>query len=197
MIPPIFFLSSSAEQTKGEDKELKELRELCGLEAIGGHMEVKEHDVFRFSYNDEAAKKRFDPYHCFDGQLIALKHVDGIRLVDTYWSDNTGGSFTIEEALSQGTLTFVCNLQDVEKANEDVGKYYDDTDWFNLSRQHGCYKEFAVRKGAKRSAAKMEESLKAQINDLDHDIQRKREQKERAERFLEQVKNGNLEGVYI
>ena len=70
-------------------------------------VQFKENDVFNFRYKPEEAKKRFEPYHCFDGTLVVKKYSDGkILLVDTYWSGGDSRTFTPEKAMSQGELTF-------------------------------------------------------------------------------------------
>ena len=42
-------------------------------------------DVYSFQYNDAEVKKRFEPYHCFDEQLIVKKRNGKLILKDTYW----------------------------------------------------------------------------------------------------------------
>ncbi len=103
------------------------------------------------------------PNHCFDGQLIACKHGDGLRLEDTYWNSGDNRVFTLEEALRLGTLEFVCNLNDVEKSHKSDLKYYDNKDIFDLSYQHHCYESYYRRKGAKRSKTKMLETVNKKL----------------------------------
>lgn len=121
---------------------------------------IREGDVYRFSYHPEVlAKFRGDPYWCFDGQVVARKG----RLLDTYWmgaSWSESGDNRVVNPL-EGTLTFVCNLGDVQRIEEWEQRYYADEDVLNLSYQHGCYKRFAVRNGTQRSAAKMQAWLRA------------------------------------
>jgi hypothetical protein len=139
---------------------------------------VKEGDVFRFAFNEAelAARKPYDPRHCFDGQLVAVNRGGKIVLRDTYWAHwngrtnwsdqyneanqfgwagSDGRAFTEQQALAKGVLEFRFNLADIETASADVASYYDDADWFDISYQHGCYKRFVLKKGAKRSQAKM------------------------------------------
>jgi hypothetical protein len=103
---------------------------------------IREGDVFRFRYSDTT--KRFMPYHCFDGQLIAFKQPDGSLLLrDTYWlhacpdfkerSDTR--TFTEAEAREQGELAFVCNLGQTDRIEKYALPYYDEADVFDLS--HG------------------------------------------------------------
>lgn len=130
---------------------------------------MKNNDVYRFQYNDEQRKKIFMSDHCFDGQLVFR---DGM-LYDTYWGLDLRGldgrCFTPEEAVQHGELTFVCNLDEVAKVSEHAYPQYADEDSFNLSHQHGCYKYFAVRKGAKKSVAK-------QLAILDERVKRAKEE---------------------
>lgn len=104
------------------------------------------------------------PYHYFDGQLIARKNREGkFYLQDTYWGSGDT-TFTPKEASENGTLVFVCNLNETEKKG-DAYSYYDEKDIYNLSSQHGCYKDIRIRKGAKRSKAKMFEVINEKINE--------------------------------
>jgi hypothetical protein len=96
-------------------------------------MEIKLNDVYKFRYHEEVRnKKAFDPYWCFDGQLIVKENKNGLYLEDTYWSSDSR-KFTLEEALQDGILTFVCNLDDVIECREYNLQYYEDEDTFNLS----------------------------------------------------------------
>jgi superfamily II helicase len=111
-------------------------------------MEIKLNDVYSFQFNEEYIKTHFEPYHCFDGQLIVKNYNGELRLKDTYYS--TSKYFTLEELQSVGTLTFKCNLNDVETCRESDKMYYAKEDIINLSYQRGCYKWFVKKKGAKR-----------------------------------------------
>jgi hypothetical protein len=117
---------------------------------------LREGDVFRFDYSpEEYAKARGDLRWCFDGQLV----VRGARLVDTYWGlehgYSEGRSFTLAEAQARGTLTYVCNLSEVEPIRPDEYEHYADGDAFTLSHQNGCYKHFVKTRGAKKSVDKV------------------------------------------
>lgn len=118
-------------------------------------------DVFRFQYNEVERKKAAEGWagildHCFDGQLVW--HAERGFFHDTYWGfdvhDNSGVRFTLEEAERKGALTFVCNMNEVERIDERLYPQYADGDAFNLSHQHGCHKLYAIRRGAKKSLEK-------------------------------------------
>ena len=41
-------------------------------------MEIKLNDVYKFRYHEEVRNKKvFDPYWCFDGQLIVKENKNG------------------------------------------------------------------------------------------------------------------------
>ena len=150
--------------------------------------QINEGDVFNFSYKPEIREKMSYPDHCFDGQLVARKNSDGeIVLIDTYWG-SSDRHFTIGEAEEKGILTFRFNIGEVENTNEDVERYYKKEDWFNFSHQHGCYKRFVVRKGAKKDKEIMLNAIgeklrekHEKIKSLSWDIQRLGEDKARIE----------------
>lgn len=139
---------------------------------------MTEGDVFRFAYNDAARERaktsgwHSDLHWCFDGQLVCR---DG-RLCDTYWGLTWGGdggrSFTPAKAEAEGTLTFVCNLQDVETIHEGEYPLYADGDAFDLSHQHGCYKFYAKKRGAKKDRALMLAALRQKVTDARKTVER-------------------------
>lgn len=118
-------------------------------------------DVYRFVYSQaewERARSGLghgDLNWAFDGQLI---YRDGL-LCDTYWGldwrGDTGRRFHVAEAVAKGKLTFVCNINDVETIRDYEYELYAESDAFNLCHQHGCYKHFVKRKGAKRDPERM------------------------------------------
>lgn len=114
---------------------------------------MKVGDVFRFHYFERAKYSG----HCFDGQLVVMERYGGLVLCDTYWGfnrcDQDTKRFTPEQAEREGELTFVCNLGDVEEIKDYEAPLYADGDTFNLSHQHGCYRKWAKRKGARRDRA--------------------------------------------
>lgn len=157
-------------------------------------MELKVNDVYKFWYNEEWREKIFDPNWCFDGQLIVKQNRNGeLFLEDTYWyGSGENKCFTLEQALERGVLIFVCNLNDIELIKENELNYYADDDIFNLSRQHGCYKEFYKRKGTEKSSDKMEEVLKYKIQEIEHELEWKKDELKRSKEKLERVQNGDL-----
>lgn len=120
---------------------------------VGEVTELREGDVFRFSYHEEVRAGMFMPYHCFDGQLV----VRNGRLCDTYWGFDSGEprTFTLAEALAQGLLRFVVNLGDVTEIREGDQFLYDEADVFDLTHHAGYRRRFMLRKGAERSQARM------------------------------------------
>jgi hypothetical protein len=112
---------------------------------------LQEGNVYRFSYSEQARERwRTDPYWCFDGQLV----VRNGKLCDTYWSFGACGESRIVEP-SEGTLTFVCNLNDVREIQEYEKRHYMEADVFDLTHHHGHRKRFVVRKGAEPSAERI------------------------------------------
>jgi len=162
--------------------------------------EIKENNVFDFSYKPAVAKDIFEPRHCFDGQLLACKQKNGeIVLIDTYWGygwDQYNTKFSIEKAKDKGKLTFKCNLDEVDEISQHQLKYYADDDIVNLSYQHSCYKKFALKKGAKRSKEKMLKVLNKNISDAESNIKYAERTIKRSKKKIEQIEKGDME-VYI
>jgi hypothetical protein len=124
-------------------------------------IELKEGDVYRWRYTDEIIARRRGHvtsgtiYWCEDQQAI----VRNGTLYDTYWAGHRLSPCGDQHAknLADVELEFVCNWNDIEYIEPHAVKNYDAADVFDLSYQHGCYKYFAIKKGAKPStAAKLE-----------------------------------------
>lgn len=163
---------------------------------------IKPGDVFGL-YLSEKEKQKFEPYWCFDCQLVAQKTTKGeLVLVDTYWlhgfknDGNHTKKFTLERAQELGKLKFKCNLNKVDFINKDQTKYYNKNDIFNLSYQHRSYSRFAIKKGAKKDQKRMEQELECKIDWLDNKISCSKRQLDETRNSLAEVRKGNLD-VYI
>lgn len=122
-----------------------------------------ENDVYNFRYKPDEFKKRFEPYHCFDGILVVQKHNDKIYLVDTYWSTGDNKIFTPEKAISEGELTFLCNLDEMMDIKSSETVYYDDADIVELNIHAGHRNRFLIKKDTVRSQSKMLQVIKHKI----------------------------------
>lgn len=156
---------------------------------------MKINDVFDFRYNEKELKERFMLNHCFDGQLIVRQGREGkLILHDTFWGINNGESrqFEIEEAEKLGSLKFVTNLDDVEKIQEWEVNYYADEDVFNLSYQHGCYKFFVKKNGAKKSKDKMLSVIQRKIAEKRNELNSLASELEQLSVKRHRIENGDL-----
>ena len=162
---------------------------------------MRENDFFRFRYNKETRdKSSYDPYHCFDGQLVCRKMSDGkMYLVDTYWSSTyENRRFTEDAANEQGDLTFVVNLDDTEvhSLGPRIYDYYEENDIFDTSHQHNCYKQYRLRKGAKKSKSVMLMALGKKVSELRRQLTSISQDLERAGEMRAKIESGNLD-IYI
>lgn len=163
---------------------------------------IREGDVFRFSYSEAERKRRFEPYHCFDGQLVAFQRTSGMFLVDTFWlhglqDRHDSKCFTPTDAVKLGEITYVCNLNEVYNASENETNYFDDADVFNLSYQHGCYKNFVIRTGAVRSPEKMLRVIQERIESAQSDKSYAERSIERLSGFVEKINAGDISEIYL
>lgn len=139
---------------------------------------ARDGDVFGFAYSQESwdrAKSGLghgDLHWAFDGQLI---YRDGL-LCDTYWGlewrGDSGRSFTVADAQAKGELVYVCNLNDVEKIPDYDYELYAGGDAFNLSYQHGCYRHFVRRKGARKDKDRMTEAVHRKVQEARDELDR-------------------------
>jgi hypothetical protein len=152
-------------------------------------------DIYRWAYKNPPEHM---PYHC-RSQIAVF---DGERLWDTFWQigDSYGGghSWTPEEAEQELQLTFLANHADLESYGPDAHHYYDPQDVVDLRHPNRRDRSLVyVRKGARRSAEKMRETLNYTIELTNTDIEVARRRIERCYELLERINNGDLDDVYV
>lgn len=113
---------------------------------------LREGDIFRWSYRDPNTDNRsYGSYHCCS-RIAVVKNG---RLLDTYWSCASDGRSFGAEDLPKLELTRVGNFAELDHAKEYQADYYDDADIVNLNHANSTRDNFYLRKGAKKSQAKM------------------------------------------
>jgi metal-responsive CopG/Arc/MetJ family transcriptional regulator len=153
-------------------------------------------DVYNFKWNAEELNKRFSPYHCFDGTLIVKERSTGLYLEDTYWSGGDSKTFSLVDAQKQGTLTFICNLNEVEATNKVNEIYYEEEDFITLFIHAGYQNKYYIKKGALKSQKRMLKAIEDKMLKQASEIEwNKRSLQELLRKFSE-VDSGNLE-IYI
>lgn len=119
---------------------------------------MKEGDIYKWYFkNDSEYRAKCGggtAYWCMGNRCV----VKNGELVDTYWDGvnillQNYSNFNILDP-EKVDLEFICNLHDIEFIKEYQIEDYDKV--YNLSHQKGCYKVFAIDKGAQVS----NESLK-------------------------------------
>lgn len=125
--------------------------------------ELKEGDIYRWRYREPGNDAPWGRYHCCSGIGIVR---DGM-LRDTYWQigDNFGNgrSFSIPDGLQGIDLTYLGNFANLVEAREHEADYYDESDVVNLNHSNSTRGNFYLRKGAKRSRAKMLEVARQKL----------------------------------
>lgn len=159
-------------------------------------VQFRENDVFNFRYKPDEAKKRFEPYHCFDGTLVVKNYSTGLHLVDTYWSGGDSRTFTPDEAIEKGELTFLCNLDEMVDIKDYEVLYYDDDDIVKMHIHAGYRSRFLIKKGAHRSQAKMLQSIKQKIEDEHSKIRSAENSLKRHNETLKKIEAGDT-SVYL
>lgn len=145
-------------------------------------MQIKEGDVFRWYYKDDAEYRSKYPngtaYWCMDNQCVAISRDDCLYLVDTYWCGLEprliGQNDTVVDP-EKVDLEFICNTNDVIGLHSWEVEDYDVV--YNLSWQKGCHKEFATDEEAYKKGP----SKKAVLKKLERQLQRAHEDLRSAE----------------
>lgn len=138
-------------------------------------MEIREGDVFRWYYKDDAAYRARSPngtaYWCMDNQCFATIR-DGVTyLIDTYWAhygcEYIGNEVKIVD-VERVDLEIICNLNEIEWISEYYIQDYDKV--YNLSRQSCCYKHYAIDKGVQPSKAAILKKITVERDQLVCDL---------------------------
>lgn len=146
--------------------------------------ELREGDVYRWSYREPGDDRMWGRYHC--KSMIAIVK-DG-RLRDTYWQ--IGGSFSSGsfsfgiDDLHRFNLKFLGNLSDLDNRPEYDADYYADEDIVNLNHSNSSKGNFYIRKDAQRSADKMLATAQNKIADAES---KKRSAEATIERMLARI----------
>ncbi len=117
---------------------------------------LREGDVFRWHYREPGDDSAWGRYHCCSNIAIVRSGL----LRDTYWSCGSDGRFFGPDGISKLRLKRLGNLDELQKVDERNDRYYDDTDIVDLNHANSSRGNFYIRKGAKRSAAKMLSTLR-------------------------------------
>jgi len=148
---------------------------------------IKEGDIYNFRYNEQFMKGNFEPYHCFDGILTVKPSEKGLILEDGYWSSDNRW-FTLDKALSEGELTFVCNINEVEVIKEYESMYYNEKDIFILPFHSGYRTVYYKRKGSEKCKETILNQLTAKVQQAESSLISARRSLEWAKEELEKAK---------
>lgn len=141
---------------------------------------LHEGDVYRWYYKDHdtyVKNNTSTAYWCMDNKCV----VKNGELLDTYWD----GPCSLMQTSSNSKildpdrvdLEFICNLDEIEFIKDYQVEDYDNV--YNLSYQKGCYKMFAIDKGAQVSNKALRAKYSRQLEEAEsnkryaeYDIQR-------------------------
>lgn len=158
---------------------------------------LKVGDIYRFRYNEEFLKDKFEPYHCFDGLMTVKESDKGLVLIDGYWSSGNRW-FTIKDALEQGDLTFICNLDEVETISEYDSKYFNEKDIYIVPFHSGYRTVIYKRKGAEKCRETILKVLEAKVSYAKSSVESAERSLEWAERDLEKAKvEQDIDEIYV
>lgn len=148
-------------------------------------------DIFRWSFKEPPEHM---PYHC----CSCIAEFDGTRLRDTYWhSASDGRSWTPEEARERLVLTFVANREDLESYGPGAHDYYAPENVVDLRHpNNGSRDQVYIRKGAKRCAAVMRQTLHYTIERSESEIDMATRRIEECGALLDKINAGDLD-VYV
>jgi hypothetical protein len=150
-------------------------------------------DIFRWSYKNVG--DTFMPYHC----CSCIAEFDGEILRDTYWSGMSDGKWwKPQNAEALLDLEFIANRDDLVQADPSAVDFYSRDDIVDLRHANNSSRSNVyLRKGAKRSANVMRETLNYAIERAESEIRMLRSKIERAQEQLAAVDAGNTELAWI
>lgn len=150
----------------------------------------KEGDLYRWYYRAPGDDRTYGRYHCCSNVAVFTQG----RLRDTYWSiSGEGRSFGADD-LPKLELVYLGNLSDLEKKPKYEGDYYDDADIVDVTHSNGG--TFYIRKGAKRSAAKMLEVAKKRLEQAQSDERMAISKADQLRGAIARIEAGDTSGFY-
>lgn len=152
---------------------------------------LRDGDIYRWSYREPGDDGAWGRYHCCSNIAI----VRSGWLHDTYWMigdsfSSHGRKFGLDD-LHKLHLTFVANFADLNKAHERDEDYYDDDDIVNINHANSTKGNFYLRKGAKRSAAKMLEAARYKLERAESEQRMAADRAERLRSAITSIEAGD------
>lgn len=155
-------------------------------------VEVREGDIFLWTYRDPGDDRQWGRYHCCS--RIAIADSRG-RLRDTYWSGADGRTFGPDD-FPRLELKYLGNLSELETVKEYEANYYDDADIVDLNHSNSTRGNFYLRKGAQRSAKKMIESAQRKLEQAELDERMAVDRANRLREAIARFKTGDISGYF-
>jgi hypothetical protein len=162
-------------------------------------MEIKENDVFRWSYTEDylKGKSTMEPYWSAERLIVVVTHKTGLLLADTFWGigDITGKIFAKEDIGKKINVEYLGNLEDYERTEYNYDKY-EEKDILILSRQHSCSRNciyYYKRKGSVYSEKVIKENIRKKIIDNKRKIESLISDNKYMIRQLKEYKDGKIE----
>lgn len=151
---------------------------------------LREGNIYRWSYREPGDNGQYGRYHCCSN--IAIVAANG-RLHDTFWSCGSDGRWFDVDDLPKLELTYLGNMADLDRHPEWQADYYDDADIVNLNHSNSTRDNFYLRKGAKRSAAKMLASARYKLEQVESKKRSAEWDIERLTKVIAQIKSGEID----
>lgn len=155
---------------------------------------LREGDIYRWRYREEGDDRQYGRYHCCSCIAIVDKHG---RLHDTYWGQASEGRFFTEANLPQLELTRLGNLSELDRAEPYQADYYDDADIVDISHANSSRGNFYLRKGAKRSAAKMLMAARCRLERSENEERFAAARSAGLREAIASIEAGEIERIYL
>lgn len=156
-------------------------------------------------YHCQYVKRTDMDQHAFEG-LVGTYSKDGqILFYDTFWGIHAPSQyskiFKLEDIGTTIELSFIANINDLQRITYDARLYYDDKDIIELHEQHACSKtcrEYYLRNGAERSAIKIRDELEKKIYEISSKTASLLREQERLEGLLAGLDEGaDIHNIWI
>lgn len=149
--------------------------------------DMRDGDIFHWRYVKEP-ENHTNAYWCKSRIAVCRNG----KLYDTFW---TSPDYVL--GIEDKAFTFIANFDELDRIEEYQAEYYDRADIVNLNHSNSSRNNIYLRKGAKKSAARMMAELEETLRDEERKERWAKEKQARVKLEMAKLKSGLIDEVWL